>query len=339
MKEMYYVPLPCFDESQSDKWQFVKTKLNPNQLYSSFNQVPLYNISSNSYVLLLCDDSDYEPLLTNDLHERFLNTTIPKMMKWVLQMPKLFTETSVPLLLRNVPYSFSLNQLQVRCLLSAAFFNLLPTPKEFAYNILPSELFRRCVFQDIVNFNEMFTNEYDRAKQRCIIEYFMVMEQRSNSEQSEEKMRNHLIIFERKVLNDEQKNKDYYLNNNSPLSELVVQVNTKIEDQPNTLKVNFANRMIGGGVLYGLTAQEEILFVEYPEQIIQLLFCDEMRDHETLYIRGCEQFSSIKGYRFRISFEGSPKSNTVDYSNEEIVAMDASEFQKLGTRKQYKGNF
>ena len=165
-----------------------------------------------------------------------------------------------------------------------------------------------------------------------VFQYFMTMEERSRDPCRMSK--DEYVIYERKVLSSEIQSS--FTNIDVPIQHVQFSTDSqKIEDSVNTLKVNFANSMIGGGVLEGLTAQEEILFIEYPEQILSMLFCDRMRDHESIVIHGCEAFSVIKGYRFRLSFAGRPPHN--NYNNEQIVAIDATEFNKLGTRKQFQG--
>ena len=46
-----------------------------------------------------------------------------------------------------------------------------------------------------------------------------------------------------------------------------------IEDAAGTLHADFANRSIGGGVLQEGNVQEEILFLEKPECLCAMLFC------------------------------------------------------------------
>lgn len=52
------------------------------------------------------------------------------------------------------------------------------------------------------------------------------------------------------------------------------------------LKVDFANKYVGGGVLSRGTVQEEILFVIYPELLISRLFTQRLTACETLIVTG-----------------------------------------------------
>ena len=61
-----------------------------------------------------------------------------------------------------------------------------------------------------------------------------------------------------------------------------------IEDQTSCLQVDFANKMIGGGVLGSGCVQEEIRFMISPELLCSLLFTAELKDTECLIIKGNE---------------------------------------------------
>ena len=62
--------------------------------------------------------------------------------------------------------------------------------------------------------------------------------------------------------------------------------NSKIEEIEKGIKVDFANKFIGGGVLRKGCVQEEILFTIYPELLSSILFCEEMSDTESIFIIG-----------------------------------------------------
>jgi poly(ADP-ribose) glycohydrolase len=56
------------------------------------------------------------------------------------------------------------------------------------------------------------------------------------------------------------------------LSEVVIH-DGGIEDFYGAIKVDFANKFIGGGVLRHGKVQEEIMFINRPEMYISTLFC------------------------------------------------------------------
>ena len=70
------------------------------------------------------------------------------------------------------------------------------------------------------------------------------------------------------------------------------------------LQVDFANAMVGGGVLGQGLVQEEIRFTISPELIVSRLFTQRLEDNEVLIISGIERFSNYKGYADTFEFTG-----------------------------------
>nr|CAD7393435.1 unnamed protein product [Timema cristinae] len=62
------------------------------------------------------------------------------------------------------------------------------------------------------------------------------------------------------------------------------------------LQVDFANKMVGGGVLGSGCVQEEIRFIICPELIVSRLFTEELNSTEALIVTGCERYSNYVGY-------------------------------------------
>ena len=90
-----------------------------------------------------------------------------------------------------------------------------------------------------------------------------------------------------------------------PLCALVVDATAKIEDSPTgVLRADFANKMIGGGVLGHGCVQEEIMFLLSPELIVARLFVSELTDREALHLIGAERYSSYDGYAAGFRFAG-----------------------------------
>lgn len=50
--------------------------------------------------------------------------------------------------------------------------------------------------------------------------------------------------------------------------------------------------------------QEEIRFALCPEMLISLLICEMMTDNECIFLIGCEQYSTYKGYSSTFQFAG-----------------------------------
>ena len=91
----------------------------------------------------------------------------------------------------------------------------------------------------------------------------------------------------------------------STLTNLKIDNEGRIEDaEYNTLKVDFANKMLGGGVLSGGCVQEEIYFLICPEMIISRLFVECLQPHEALVMIGAERFSTYSGYSNTFQWSG-----------------------------------
>jgi len=76
------------------------------------------------------------------------------------------------------------------------------------------------------------------------------------------------------------------------------------ETAPELAHADFANMMIGGGVLCGGCVQEEIRFAICPELCLSMLVCPCMQPNEAIQIVGAEQFSSYKGYGLGLQYGG-----------------------------------
>jgi poly(ADP-ribose) glycohydrolase len=70
------------------------------------------------------------------------------------------------------------------------------------------------------------------------------------------------------------------------------------------IKVDFANKYIGGGVLSNGCIQEEIMFILSPELIASILFSECLEDNEAIQIKGAERFSCYHGYSESFKWAG-----------------------------------
>eukprot|EP00927_Polykrikos_kofoidii_P047946 TRINITY_DN42212_c0_g1_i1.p1 TRINITY_DN42212_c0_g1~~TRINITY_DN42212_c0_g1_i1.p1 ORF type:complete len:469 (-),score=61.43 TRINITY_DN42212_c0_g1_i1:150-1556(-) len=105
-----------------------------------------------------------------------------------------------------------------------------------------------------------------------------------------------------------------------------VEAGAKIEDTVgNDAKIDFANRMIGGGVLRGGKAQEELMFVTHPELIVSLLLVEKLLPEETVEIVGARRHCNYTGYGRSFAFAGKHAwAGTDDHEvGLRVVAMDA----------------
>ena len=74
------------------------------------------------------------------------------------------------------------------------------------------------------------------------------------------------------------------------------------------LQVDFANRLVGGGVLGRGCVQEEIRFLGFTEMIVSRLFTEELADHECLIVTGLSVTSCVKLVEYLAIFRSTPKS-------------------------------
>ena len=108
--------------------------------------------------------------------------------------------------------------------------------------------------------------------------------------------------------------------------------NQKIEDAPgNYEKVDFANCVVGGGVLGNGCVQEEILFLIYPELLVSRLFTSPLRSNECLIIKGARRFSNYTGYSSSFRFAG-PCGDVALMEESVFIAVDALYFKNRGSQ-------
>lgn len=181
----------------------------------------------------------------------------------------------------------------------------------------------------------MFTNDLDGfssvkiEKLKCIINYFRRVLKKTPKG---------VISFERRSLShDEIPN---WLYSRKKLTKLKVLEKGLIEKQGvGMLQVDFANKLIGGGILGNGCVQEEIRFAICPELIISRLFTEKLLENEVLFIKGCEQFNAYSGYgqsfRWASDFEETLQVDEWGRHRTKLVAMDALKFPHEKKHIQY----
>lgn len=117
----------------------------------------------------------------------------------------------------------------------------------------------------------------------------------------------------------------------TPLVEAEYREDGCIEDATHSLQADFANKYLGGGVLYTGCVQEEIRFCLSPECIVGMLLCEVMDTNEAVVLIGPGMYSHYSGYGTDLKFgrdladEGLPLDEYGRKSNC-IVAVDAIDF-------------
>ena len=104
-----------------------------------------------------------------------------------------------------------------------------------------------------------------------------------------------LVVFKKKDI-DHVFTKEDLLASEKPLSDLIIEPTTRIEDLPNSAFVDFANMYIGGGSLSSAAVQEEILFAIFPEACVSMGLIDQMTDTQAISIENCLRVYNYKGY-------------------------------------------
>jgi len=105
----------------------------------------------------------------------------------------------------------------------------------------------------------------------------------------------------------------------SPLTDVTIIDQGTIEDDAvGALQVDFANKLIGGGVLGHGCVQEEIRFTICPELAVARLFTAELQDNECLVVIGAERYSAYSGYADTFQYTGDYVDKTPRYGAEVI---------------------
>lgn len=161
------------------------------------------------------------------------------------------------------------------------------------------------------------------AKLRCFLNYFARI-------QSEEPQG--MLYIRRVALREDRKLPD------ARLTPLTVDDRAPIEDAQGCLQADFANKYIGGGVLFGGCVQEEIRFAINPECCVSMALCEVMLPHESIRITGAERFSNYEGYGRSLKFTGNHVDDTPRDAHgtvcTAITAIDAIPMGRRGKRHQ-----
>uniref|UniRef100_A0A667WQT1 poly(ADP-ribose) glycohydrolase n=1 Tax=Myripristis murdjan TaxID=586833 RepID=A0A667WQT1_9TELE len=267
-------------------------------------------------VKMPCSEKNLFPVESEDAILRY-NTAHAK--KWdFTALNLLCTEVSIthitpiPLLKSRMNHSLTLSQEQIACLLANAFFCTFPrrNSRKSEYSNYPE-----------INFYRLFEGSSPRKieKLRTLLCYFRrVTRSRPRG----------LVTFTRQSLSSSPN----WESSQTQLTRLHITCEGTIEDDGyGMLQVDFANRLVGGGVTGLGLVQEEIRFLINPELIVSRLFTEALEYNECLIITGTEQFSKYSGYAESYKWKDSHKDETPrdDWQRRctEIVALDALKYR------------
>lgn len=141
-----------------------------------------------------------------------------------------------------------------------------------------------------------------------------------------------MLTFERKHF----EHPPDWSNQNVQFNEIPVRIESSgsIENANGLRQAIFANRVIGGSILWEGCLQEEIRMTVSPELIVCRVFVEHMEDNECVVVKGAAQFNSYQGYdnKFRHrSLDASTIDPPFDASWRRstcVVFMDAHKFTR-----------
>ncbi|KAI9193663.1 cytosolic poly glycohydrolase [Polychytrium aggregatum] len=213
-------------------------------------------------------------------------SVIPFMTRLALELPKVL-EQPIPLLKIGENKAITLSQRQIASLLANAFFCTFPRRndhrKSSEYGTFPSIHFN-LLFAGVPSSGECFPAQ--AAKLDGLFHYFRTIMRKDPQG---------TVTFQRRAVPPD----CLPVWNECPelLSEMTVDAAGSIEDDGrDMLQLDFANKMIGGGVVGRGAVQEEIRFILSPELIVSRLFVEELQDYECVLIVGAQRYSRHQGY-------------------------------------------
>lgn len=316
--------LPSFQSDGSstvvNRWELIETALLGREISNS-KELELAICSYNSKYAKSWTFRGLHMFFEDELDEPeanlFFTGILPKIIRLALQLPTLIP-CSIPLLKHGHNLSLSMTQQQIACLMANAFLCTFPRRNTQKMN---SEYKH---FPDI-NFNRLFQSTQATAmeKLKCVCHYFRRVTTSTPIG---------VVTFRRRSLPPKCIPKFSETTTEIKRCHLVVRSSGTIEaDGKGLLQVDFANKMIGGGVLGQGCVQEEIRFVICPELLITRLFTEVLRPEEALFVIGAEQFSLYTGYASTFEWAGNCDDTTPLDGNQrrqcQIVAIDALPFQ------------
>jgi poly(ADP-ribose) glycohydrolase len=305
---------------------------------------------------------------TAEQSDKFWRQTLPFMASLAKRLATGF-RTTLPLLRAQVPAEVTLSHEQCAILIANMFFCTFPQRScnsahgghgTGAYENYPN-----------VNFNTLFaTNEsLNRPNRRvqklqCIVHYFETL--------AEQGIPVGKVSFRRQVL--QQPDEPVFVSelpstsnlgansfldtpakstpqgsgakppvwtlSTAPLLAPELHVNGTIEDDGNQCwQVDFANMIIGGGVIGAGCVQEEIRFVINPECLVSRLLCEKLSPNEAVLIIGPMRFSNYSGYRDTFAWASHHEDKTprdaLGRLETLITAIDAVSFPVTQVGRQY----
>ncbi|XP_023698102.1 poly(ADP-ribose) glycohydrolase [Paramormyrops kingsleyae] len=320
------VKMPCSDKSLfpldgedgggvQSRWELIQKALRTEfkSVYGVKSAILKYNTAHSkkwdfSAMNILCTK-----VLDPHSVQHLFAAVLPKMAELALSADKLCTKP-IPLLKQKMNHSITMSQQQIACLLANAFFSTFPrrNSRKLEYANYPD-----------INLFRLFEGSSPKKveKLKTLFCYFRRVT---------EKAPTGLVTFTRQCVT---RFPDWE-SSAKPLTKLHITCEGTIENEGyGMLQVDFANRMVGGGVTGNGLVQEEIRFMINPELIVSRLFTEALDNNECLIITGTEQYSKYTGYAESYKWAGSHRDETPrdEWQRRctEIVAIDALRFRSF----------
>ena len=227
----------------------------------------------------------------------FFETGVPLLLHVALEMPVLFAGIQVPIFKTYSSWaepetlgrrSFSLSRRQCACLLAHSFLGSLKRPA----HVQPNDF--RFTVSDLFIGTARSPNSAT-----TFLNYLTVLGRRGFAPGA--------LIFERRGFRRGPAPWKWE-GSERPLCEVRI-ADGALEDCAAEVQVEFANAFVGGGVMTGDFAMEEILFLVKPELMVAMALENRMADTEAICVSGAVQYSLVSGYGSSFKFAG-------DYSTE-----------------------
>jgi poly(ADP-ribose) glycohydrolase len=257
----------------------------------------------------------------------FMEKTLPFM--WLVASQSADILPDIPLL--NMAGSVVLTQHQCLCVLANAFFCTFhdrPSYNCLSDSDMPS-----------INFDELYggygLGRVKIAKLRMLFNYFELCRLRLING---DPMTRPIHSIRRQA--EFAKAADWERCNAPFTTPVVHPLGESLDEAKGMLRVDFANRIIGGAAIAYGCVQEEIMFCICPELIVTRLLCPAMASDEAIVIIGAEQFSTPIGYGNSLDFGGVYIDSTPLHKGgglaSYIVAIDALDLRNGNADQQYK---
>lgn len=247
----------------------------------------------------------------------FLNDTLPFIISCAVDIQRVFDRH--PLLLQQgMQAEIQFTETQVLSLIANMFLctfepDAVPRNVEPGY---PRNLTMERWFID--------DNRVNLAKIACLVAYF----EYHRIQRSAVLIQQGIVKVRRQVLDPQQVYP--WSTSSSAMLNVQVNANSTIESVRRSAHTDFANALIGGGVLGNGAVQEEIRMCISPELLVSLLITQQMADNEAVVISGSHIYAKYTGYAKSFAFLDAYRIDGVKSRSEPhvVIAFDALDYSK-----------